>query len=825
MCYQHLPEPLSPKLFPRCLTNPGPNQLHTFKDIEQLVAPTDASGLKLPIPTGAITQGSNRGWAMEDSNDFVEEALSLKNLDDFDGVPFPPLTPNSVNKYSRIRASVSQRYNQLPMSPPATVERKSKMPWDQDPRLELPFMPARVNSPYMNSGSINDLFTPVENPSPPTQVRSFEVRSEAAVQSCSFKDDDEDVDRPFEARIFYDLLANEDTQVRMNGNGSHGKAEEEALAYAMEEQLDTSKTSHMRVLNIKYEAYGDPSNDLPKSFCELLESSRNKGLEADKQMFIKYPGLNTALASELHWSPFSTTNDAALIENGAKVPPMGNDLPQSLTFPPADLLPQTIPHPSETSLRKLVERSPKSMTPARPRWLTIQDVDKLQEPAGDVKSGESLLAPSLALTSTPRKKRKEVPQRDPDEVDELFEDGSNLPQKPTAANDSPEKAMRVNLRKKTKMKDVLQSNNQEATLNDIIDIITSRGGTRGQAVIRNIQGTSSTLLDAIPRDDKYDLSTIKGFLHLQKLDHLLTEEQEPTYKFPSNQSLSPIFEEKEPMDWRLDPLLTNPEWFIQTSAAQTQSFETPMPIMAAVSLFQNRPLIRMLESRGFCLLDSFPSLQGADLVISPTIALVFRPLSSLPDIHVGLLEELKLVATYYQRVILVFETISYAASERYAVASNNFNPLGTAVIHALGSLSRGKKAAWSMNDIIGELDIVFAYKGAGEIADSVSKVLREDEERLRENMGEEGYLQYKGREWIGHEPIVEHENTMVEMFGINTFGARYALAAYGGAERLAYEMTEDERMEQLGPIWGQITTARFNDILREMLDGSKDVDF
>lgn len=49
---------------------------------------------------------------------------------------------------------------------------------------------------------------------------------------------------------------------------------------------------------------------------------------------------------------------------------------------------------------------------------------------------------------------------------------------------------------------------------------------------------------------------------------------------------------------------------------------------------------------------------------------------------------------------------------------------------------------------------------------------------------------------------------MVEMFGINTFGARYALAAYGGAERLAYEMTEDERMEQLGPIWGQITTVR-----------------
>lgn len=259
---------------------------------------------------------------------------------------------------------------------------------------------------------------------------------------------------------------------------------------------------------------------------------------------------------------------------------------------------------------------------------------------------------------------------------------------------------------------------------------------------------------------KNDLSTIKGFLYLQKLDHLIIEEQEPTYKLPPNQSLSPIFEDEEPMDWRLDPILTNPEWFIQIRALQPQSFETPMPLMATVNLFQNRPLIRMLESRGLYLLDSFPSLQGADLVISPTTALVFRPLSSLPDILVGLLEELKLAATYYQRVILVFETISYAASERYTKTSNNFNPLATAVVHALGSLSRGKKAAWGARNIIGELHIVFAYKGAGEIANSVSKILQEDEERLRENMGEESYLQYQGREWIGHEPIVSETPTL-----------------------------------------------------------------
>lgn len=174
-----------------------------------------------------------------------------------DGVPFAPLTPNSVVKYSRIPTSVSQRYNHLPISPPPTAERKSKMPWDQDPRLgksivkiksnvrlEIPVMPARISSSYMNPDSVNRLFTAVENPSPPARTRSFESGSAAATLSCSFKDD-EDVNTPSEAQVFCDLLVNWGTQARVNRSGNYGRAEEEAMAYAMEEQLDTSKTSHM----------------------------------------------------------------------------------------------------------------------------------------------------------------------------------------------------------------------------------------------------------------------------------------------------------------------------------------------------------------------------------------------------------------------------------------------------------------------------------------------------------------------------------------------------------------------------------------------------
>lgn len=131
------------------------------------------------------------------------------------------------------------------------------MPWDQDPRLgksilkiksnvrlEIPVMPARISSPYMNPDSVNRLFTAVENPSPPARIRSFEGGSAAATPSCSFKDDG-DVNMPSEVRVFCDLLADGDTQARLNRNSNYGRAEEEAMAYAMEEQLDTSKTSHM----------------------------------------------------------------------------------------------------------------------------------------------------------------------------------------------------------------------------------------------------------------------------------------------------------------------------------------------------------------------------------------------------------------------------------------------------------------------------------------------------------------------------------------------------------------------------------------------------
>lgn len=110
---QQLPEPLSPKLFPRCLTKePGHNQLNTFKDIEQLVAPTAASGLKLPIPRDFMTQSSSKEWVMEDSNDFVEEVFRLKNLDDFGwylNFVLLPLGSFVVRRWCSFRASDAQQ--------------------------------------------------------------------------------------------------------------------------------------------------------------------------------------------------------------------------------------------------------------------------------------------------------------------------------------------------------------------------------------------------------------------------------------------------------------------------------------------------------------------------------------------------------------------------------------------------------------------------------------------------------------------------------------------------------------------------------------------
>ncbi|WVQ73213.1 hypothetical protein IAR50_002779 [Cryptococcus sp. DSM 104548] len=824
-----IPVPFSPPLFPlKEAVADLPQLPKTFQDLEGVVEDTSRSGSRLPVGRGMVRRGLGPVWATDnDSEEFVEKAMSSKNLDDFDGVPFAPLTPNSVNKHSRVQP-IPARAPVLPPSPPPTHDKSKRMPWEDDPRVEPPLMPARFDLPSADSEHINQLFSPVRNSSPPLPLITQEDGSDIAAPSVSGVEEQAYDPRVWPMnKIFRDILSSTELGSHKEREG-YTEVEEMAFAHAASEELDVSKTNHMRVPTVSEEAYKDPRNNLPASYSGLADNFTG-GIETEKMLFVKYPGVNTALASELDWNPYPSNHHSSIRhDQAARVSALPDPPASRIRQQSSDRIPDPVLNPADAAIRSVVERPAHKMTPAKPRWKTIQDAEREQGLKSSTKAASTSSLPSetttLPAASTPsatakrRTKKRKKGQMTPDVAADILGGDELL----------DEEVVKIMLTPKNKKKAVgnMTRERKAATglkaplnpsLDDILGSMTPPHAqkTKGARIDHSTDYSAATLTRAAATDP----STLSGFLRLQNLGHLAEQEPEVVYRPAAGQELPAIYEEDEEVesvDWRVNPEILNPAWYSRASQRDVQPYTDPVSVFAKVDLFQNRHLVKALESQNFYLFDS-TDLQGADLVLSPSTALMFRSLQSLPDTHVQLLEQLKETATFYHHVVLVFETISFAAAEGHGDARKNISSLGVEILHALGSLKRGRKAAWQGNlNIIGQVEFVFACEGANEVVKGVMAMLESDETALRDRMGEEEYQYYGGREWMQYEPIPEHEATMIDTFGINTYSARYAAARHGGAKRLAYEMLAEERLLLLGPIWGEDVVMRFNAVFQNM---------
>ncbi|ODO05273.1 hypothetical protein L198_01965 [Cryptococcus wingfieldii CBS 7118] len=822
-----VPLPLSPPLFPlKEAVADLPQLPETFKDLEGTVGEASHSRLRLSGSRAMTGRGLGPRWATDnDSQEFLEQVMSSNNLDKFDGVPFAPLTPKSVDKHSRLQPIQSQA-TFLPPSPPPTHSRNKRMPWEENPRIEPPLMPARFDLPSSNSHHIDQLFTPVRNSSPPLPPVTVEGRTDIATPSLSgvAEQMEDSCVQPIN-KVLRDILSTTQLDTHKEREG-YGTAEETAFAHATSEELDTTKTNHIGIPNITEEAYSDPRNNLPMSYSGLADSLAG-GVETDRMLFVKYPGVSTALASELDWDPYRSHHHSPVRHDHAANVSALPDPPASQLRHSSGHLPGPVHHPADAAIRSLVERPMKKMTPVKPRWMTIQDAER--EEALKSSNKKSLTSSALSETTTlpatytpsPAAKGKTNKRKKgqviPGDVGDMPEDDGLVDAEIVTITPTPKSTKEAvgDSRKKRKAAESLKAPSNP-TLDDILMSIVPPPQT--QESNRERTGHSKELSTVtLTRPTNADPSTLSGFLHLQNLGHLAGQDAEVACKQAVGQDLSAIFEEDEegePVNWRADPAIQNPSWYDRASQGNVQPYANPMPVIAKVDLFKNRPLIKALESQNFYLFDN-RDLQGADLVISPVTAVIFRSLQTLPDVHVQLLEQLKEAASFYHHVILVFETISFVIADKHEDAGKCANPLGVEIIHALGSLKRGQKAAWQGDaDIIGKVEFVFACEGANEVVRGVMGALESDEAMLKDRMGEEEYQRYGGRRWMQSEPVPDHEATLIDTFGVNTFNARFATVRHGGAERLAYDMSAEERLLLLGPVWGEDVVIRFNDVLK-----------
>ncbi|KAL7423088.1 hypothetical protein Q5752_002387 [Cryptotrichosporon argae] len=276
--------------------------------------------------------------------------------------------------------------------------------------------------------------------------------------------------------------------------------------------------------------------------------------------------------------------------------------------------------------------------------------------------------------------------------------------------------------------------------------------------------------------------------------------------------------------WVEHSAIKNPAWFAEV--CKDTRDDRPLSILAKVDLGRQRELLHGLRQAGFDLIDRLESIQGTDLVLSPSVAILFRRIADIPAIRTTLIEEAKMAAAYFAHVLIVIETSPYAAfgrSPNPALAS--INPLSSTVLKEIATLRRALELSVASSDMsLGKPELVFAYDGA----DEVGRILRAYTDRqfaaMKGDRDDETVQRAcDQRQWLGPMDVKMDDNMrsdeqqLIHDFGINSFAALYLLNEFETLSAFAFDMDDEQRLEAVGAVLGRNVVERFNRLLLERI--------
>lgn len=222
-------------------------------------------------------------------------------------------------------------------------------------------------------------------------------------------------------------------------------------------------------------------------------------------------------------------------------------------------------------------------------------------------------------------------------------------------------------------------------------------------------------------------------------------------------------------DWRKHRSIQNPKWYTTTATTTSNSNTSPSSsiiqkvpmVIAGESIIKQRVIYRALTDSGLELVDQDGKIQFTDLVLSPTTAVIFHALASLPTTDAALLKSVKRAAIYFQRIIVVFEVIPFRkrsiarGSEADQEKKAETNPLSDAVIKAIGAFKRAIALSVTPgeDDMIGTAEAVFAVNGIEEVARVMKHIAAQDDleisARIKQIKGGKGVKgKWESKDWL-----------------------------------------------------------------------------
>ena len=214
----------------------------------------------------------------------------------------------------------------------------------------------------------------------------------------------------------------------------------------------------------------------------------------------------------------------------------------------------------------------------------------------------------------------------------------------------------------------------------------------------------------------------------------------------------------KPDAWKRDPIITNPAWYEKAAASKPKEQIEPMrvSVLSSVNIHHERKLVKAFELAGIDLIDRNGTIQGADMVLSATTAVLFRPLAKLPGELQAIFDTLKQMKQYYDRILLVFEVQPY---KQKADNQNKaeINPLNNEINKALPAFRRHvelsvKDAEKSQH--ASHVEILMAKNGVVEVVEVLRWVMEQEFGLLRRSIGDTAAIEIcEDRQWLQEDDV------------------------------------------------------------------------
>lgn len=194
-------------------------------------------------------------------------------------------------------------------------------------------------------------------------------------------------------------------------------------------------------------------------------------------------------------------------------------------------------------------------------------------------------------------------------------------------------------------------------------------------------------------------------------------------------------DEPKASHWAAFPELQNPGWYLRALDRDVNS--ESVPVLGSVELLSNRPLVRAMKQEGMDLQEREGNIQGADLVLSPNIAVLFRPLARIVEGLPDLMVSLRAAMSYFKRIFLVFEVIPFGLFEYDDNPKVSSNPLTDMMLNTLTDLRKDINAISSSAGSIGKVDICFGAQGPGDVARVMRNAMEQEFKIFKKQMSAE----------------------------------------------------------------------------------------